>query len=388
VTFESTAPIPEPKPILLALQGGGAHGALTWGVLDRLLEDSRLDIAGVSGTSAGAMNAVVLADGLRRGGREEARRSLRSFWRGVSEVGLFSPFRRSHWDRLNGKSLDRSPGYLMFEGLSRVFSPYELNPLGFDPLRELLLRHVDFEQLRTQAGPEIHVTATNVRTGLPRVFSRAEISADAVMASACLPQLSPAVEIDGEPYWDGGFTSNPALWPLVESSASDDIVIVQINPTLRPELPRKAREIINRVSEITFNTSLVKELRALHLMQRILAAEGVEPGPGCRVLLHRIPMETESRALATSSKLDVEWSTLSMLFDQGRHWAELWLGAHAEQIGVRSSLDLAGFFSEPPKLLFSEPPKLAVTAPPSGMKPRLRHRLERLWKSARRRWAH
>jgi NTE family protein len=268
------------KPINLALQGGGSHGALTWGVLDRLLEDGRLAITGISGTSAGAMNAVVLADGYRRGGAEAARAALARFWRAVSDAARLSPIRRSPWDRLRGSySLDGSPAYLAFEGLSRMLSPYQLNPLGLNPLRDVVARQVDFANVNACPDVRVYVTATNVRTGQPRVFGPGEVTIDAVMASACLPQMHPAVEIDGEAYWDGGFTGNPALYPLVARHDAPDIVVVQINPIVRHALPRSAREIINRVNEISFNSSLVKELRTIALMQRVAAERGLDLGP-------------------------------------------------------------------------------------------------------------
>ncbi|TPE53862.1 patatin-like phospholipase family protein [Amaricoccus solimangrovi] len=336
-----------PKPINLALQGGGSHGALTWGVLDRLLEDPRLAIREVSGTSAGAMNAVVLADGFQRAGAEGARAALGRFWKAVSDAARFSPMRRSLWDRLWGRhSLDHSPGYLMFEGLGRIFSPYDLNPLGINPLRDLLLANVDFGRVNACDRIRVHVTATNVRTGRARVFSRGEVTADAVLASACLPQMSPAVEIDGEAYWDGGFSGNPALQPLVESE-HPDILLVQINPMIRHAVPRSAREIINRVNEISFNASLLKELRALNLVQRLMAMEGVEPGAKRSAFLHLIHVDDDVQDLAASSKLNAEWDYLELLFDRGRRWADTWLAANFDALGARSTFDLDELFEEP-----------------------------------------
>lgn len=336
------------KAITLALQGGGSHGALTWGVLDRLLEDARLSIAEISGTSAGAMNAVVLADGFERGGSDGARKALHDFWKAVSDAARFSPIQRSLWDRMLGNySLDASPAYLFMEGLSRVWSPYELNPAGLNPLRDLLEAQVNFDNVNRCKAVAVHVTATNVRTGQARIFSRGEVTADAVMASACLPQLYPAVEIDGQPYWDGGFSGNPALLPLVECAASPDIVIVQINPIVRHDTPRSAREIINRVNEISFNTSLIKELRAIHTMQRLIAAEGVEVGVAARTFLHLIHADAEVQDLAASSKLNAEWDYLQLLFERGRGWAQAWLDAHFDDIGEKSTLDLDELFTDP-----------------------------------------
>jgi NTE family protein len=335
----------EGKRLNLALQGGGSHGALTWGVLDRLLEDERIGFDRVSGTSAGAMNAAVLADGFARGGRAGAREALAGFWRAISDAARFSPLRRSLWDKLWGRySLDHSPGYLWMEGLSRMFSPYELNPLGLNPLREIVETHVDFD--RVAASPiDVYVTATNVRTGQPRVFTPGELTVDAVMASACLPQLYPAVEIDGQAYWDGGFVGNPALYPLLESG-TPDILIVQINPVVRPELPRSARDIMNRVNEISFNSSLIKELRSIAAIQRLAAERGLDLGTRGQVLLHLIHTDLEVKDLSASSKLNAEWSYLRLLFGLGRKWAGDWLAENYERIGVASTIDLDELFGE------------------------------------------
>ena len=347
------------KPINLALQGGGSHGALTWGVLDRLLEDERLDIRALSGTSAGAMNAVVLADGFARDGAAGARAALAAFWKAVSEAARYSPAQRTWLDRLAGRySLDHAPGYLWMEALGRLFSPYELNPFDLNPLRDLLAAQVDFDRVNA-SGVVVNVTATNVRTGLPRVFATGELSVDAVLASACLPQLYKAVEIGGEAYWDGGFSANPALYPLVMNAESPDVVIVQINPFVRRALPRTAREIINRVNEISFNTSLVKELRTLALMERagiaLPAGAGEPPGPA---FLHLIHVDEEVQDLAASSKLNAEWGYLQTLFDRGRRWADVWLRDNFDRVGVASTLDLDRLFEEAPR--------------PAGLPPQLR----------------
>ena len=336
------------KCINLALQGGGSHGALTWGVLDRLLEDDRLQIGEISGTSAGAMNAVVLADGFERGGREAARASLEDFWRAISRAALASPWQRSPLDRMLGQySLDASPGYLFFEGLSRVLSPYQLNPLNINPLRDLVEEQVDFDNVNRCKSIAVHVTATHVRTGRARIFSRGAVTLDAVMASACLPQLYPAVVIDDEPYWDGGFSANPALIPLVISKASPDIVIVQINPVVRHDTPLSARDFMNRVNEISFNTALIKELRAISLMQEIVAAKGVDLGAAGQTYIHLIHTDAEVQDLSASSKMNAEWSYLQLLFQRGRGWAEGWLDANFDRIGQESTFDLAAFFDDP-----------------------------------------
>lgn len=340
----------ETRWINLALQGGGSHGALTWGVLDRILEDERLKIGDISGTSAGAMNAVVLAAGMHTGGRQGARAALRRFWDAVSDAAQFSPVQRSLADRLLGRwSLDHSPGYLMVEGLQRFFSPYELNPFGFDPLRRILDSCVDFDDVNACRHLSVHVAATHVRSGRARIFSRGEVTAEAVMASACLPQSSPAVVIDGEAYWDGGFSGNPALAPLVESDRSHDIVIVQINPIIRNQVPRSAREIINRVNEISFNASLLSELQTLALIRRHWVEHHKEPaesGPAA-ALLHLIHVDAEVQDLAASSKLNAERAYLDLLFRRGREWAEGWLEVHRNDLGQRSTFDPGQFFDAP-----------------------------------------
>ena len=330
------------RTIELALQGGGAHGALTWGVLDRLLQEPDLRIEGVSGTSAGAMNAVVLADGLEAGGPEAARVALARFWKAVSDAALASPIQRSLWDRLSGSwSLANSPGYWFMDQLSRMFSPYELNPLNLNPLRDLVAALVDFDRVNRCTAVELFVTATNVRTGRPRIFRRGEITVDAVMASACLPLMFQAVEIDGQAYWDGGYTGNPALFPLVDECGARDLVLVQINPFYRPDLPRTSREIVDRLNEITFNASLVKELRAILLLRDRIEAEGLEDERWRDMRLHRIHGDEDLVALEPSSKLNAEWAYLCHLRDLGRTRTDHWLRRHGADIGVRSTFDLS-----------------------------------------------
>ncbi len=349
---------PDQKPINLALQGGGSHGALTWGVLDALLEDRRLTIRGVSGTSAGAMNAAVLADGFTRGGREGARAALRAFWKAVSDGARFSPFSRSLWNRLTGDfGLDNSPSYLFFDNLSRMFAPSELNPTGANPLRDILAELVDFGNVNACPDMEVFVTATNVRTGRPRVFSQGEVTADAVLASACLPQMFPPVIINGEAYWDGGFVGNPALYPLIQVRCPD-ILVVQINPVVREKLPTSARDIINRVNEISFNSSLIKELRAIHLAQRIVAREGLDFGRYGVTHLHMIHGDDDAVDLPASSKLNAEWRFLEFLFERGRALGGDWLAKNFDRIGVASTLDLDEIFEDAPRPLVAaaEPP--------------------------------
>lgn len=332
---------PGPKPVSLALQGGGSHGAFTWGVLDRLLEDERIEIKAISGTSAGAMNAVVLADGVYKGGRDGARAALRRFWQNASRSAVLSLVQRTPWDKLTGNwSMNHSPGYLVVDMITRLASPYTLNPLGLNPLQDFLDEHVDFDAVHACDAVQLFISATNVRTGRVRVFDNRDLTSRAVMASACLPNLFPAVEIDGEGYWDGGYSGNPALHPLIYNSDVRDIVIVQINPTEVPEIPRTAREILERVNEITFNSSLLAELRAIRFVTRQLAAGHLDPKMYKTMHIHSIDGEADLHGLGASSKLNAEWAFLQMLFDRGRGAAERWLAQNFEQIGQRSTLDL------------------------------------------------
>jgi NTE family protein len=335
------------KVIDLALQGGGSHGALTWGVLDRILEDDRLRINAVSGTSAGAMNAVVLADGLRNGDRAEARTALHAFWKAVSDAARFSPIQRTLWDRLSGNfSLENSPMYLLFDQMSRMLAPGQFNPFNINPLRDLLTATIDFDAVNACRRIKVFVTATNVRTGRGRIFRQGELSVDTVMASACLPFLFKPVEIDGEAYWDGGYIGNPALYPLVDDPVCRDIVIVQINPMRRDKLPGTAREIMNRVNEITFNAALVKELRTLHLLHQLIELEGLESERYRDVRVHIIHAADEVQHLEASSKLNAEWEYLTYLFERGRGWASAWLDEHFDDLGHRQTLDLDDLFAD------------------------------------------
>jgi NTE family protein len=326
----------------LALQGGGAHGAFTWGVLDRLLEDERLDFDSISGTSAGAMNAVVLASGFEQGGRSGARDALHKFWRAVSRDGRMNPIQRSLMDRFLGNwSLDQNPAYLAFDMATRFMSPYDFNPFNINPLREILEREVDFETVRACRTLKLFISATNVRTGKIRVFRTDEITADAVMASACLPFLFQAVEIEGTPYWDGGYVGNPPLFPFFRASQTDDVILVQTNPVVREETPQTARDILNRINEITFNASLVSEFRAIGFIRRMIEGGLMRRFRGHRSLrLHRIAADRELRELTSSSKFNTEWPFFLHLRDVGRSAAERFLQDHFAVIGRRSTLDL------------------------------------------------
>jgi len=336
------------KKVNLALQGGGAHGAFTWGVLDRLLEDGRIAFDGISGTSAGAMNAVVLADGFARGGRDGARESLERFWRAVSDVGRYSPMQRTPIDMFMGNwSLDYSPTYIAFDLISRLVSPYDLNPLGINPLKDVLEEHVDFDRVRACSLMRLFVSATNVQTGKVRVFRCPEITADVTMASACLPFLFKAVEVDGVPYWDGGYMGNPALHPFFYECTSPDILLVQINPVEREDTPTSAREILNRMNEITFNSSLLAELRAVDFVSRLIDQGHLEGTRYKKISLHIIHGDEPLKSMSASSKVNAEWRFLSTLKDLGRAAAEEWLEACYDDVGVRSTVDVRQMFAGP-----------------------------------------
>lgn len=329
------------KTIELALQGGGAHGAFTWGVLDYLLSDDRVCIEGICGTSAGAMNAVVLADGLDRGGKEGARKALEGFWASVSKVAKFSPFQRTPLDYALGRwTLDTSPGFILFDILSRMVSPYEMNPFNINPLQMQLASMVDFDHVRRAQGIKLFVAATNVRTGKQKIFRRQEMTAEMVMASACLPFMFQAVQIQGEAYWDGGYMGNPALFPLVEECGGRDIVIVQINPIQREEIPYRASDILNRINEISFNASLIKEVRTIALLKKLIVALNLEGERYKDVFFHRINSDTELKDLSVSSKLNAEWAFLKHLHDVGYRTAEAWTNENYDSIGSRSTLDI------------------------------------------------
>jgi NTE family protein len=322
----------------LALQGGGSHGAFTWGVLDRLLEEDWIDVDGISGTSAGAMNAVVFAHGMMAGGREGARASLEDFWKKVSNAAAFSPFQRSPLDRMLGRwSLDYSPAYIATDLMARVVSPYSLGGGGVNPLRDILNDTIDFKRL-AQSPIRLFITATNVRTGRGRIFRNSEITADVLLASACLPTMFQAVVIDGEPYWDGGYSGNPTITPLVRECQSHDTFIVQINPVLRPETPMSASEIHNRINEVSFNATLLKELKMISLLRDICESGDGEGWLWAQMRLHIINSEMMV-SLGASSKLNAEWAFLEMLRDEGRRAAAEFGARHKADIGVRSTFD-------------------------------------------------
>lgn len=336
-------PAQETKRVNLALQGGGAHGAFTWGVLDRLLEEDGISFEGVVATSAGAMNAAVLAYGLAEGGRRGAQTALASFWRRVSHAAALGPLQPSPWERLSGaRSLENSPAFVLFDMVTRLLSPYQFNPLNYNPLREVLEKSIDLEAVRSARCPlKLHICATNVRTGKIKVFSNDMLSVDAIMASACLPFLFQAVEIDGEAYWDGGYMGNPAIFPLIYSCDTPDVLVVHINPIERMELPKTAFEIMNRINEISFNSSLMREMRAIafvtRLIDRQMACDDLDLK---RIFVHGISDDETMRSLSAASKLNADWEALIDLRDRGRACADRWLEQNFDAIGVRSTVDI------------------------------------------------
>ncbi|MEO1039296.1 MAG: patatin-like phospholipase family protein [Pseudomonadota bacterium] len=327
------------KPVSLALQGGGAHGAFTWGVLDCILEDGRIDPRAITATSAGAMNAAAFAMGRARAGADGAREALESFWRAVSRAGsTFSP---------SGAFGGLSKAFPWLDAISRLTSPYDYNPLNINPLREILAEQIDFELVRACEETELFIAATCVTSGRARVFRDHEVTRDAVLASACLPFLSQAVEIDGEPYWDGGFTGNPALWPLFYADTPADLVIVHINPLHRPGTPKSASDIMNRVNEVTFNASLMAELRAIAFVKRLIGDHLITDPRRARlrdILVHSIKADEAMLAYPASTKYDTSWRFLTTLRDLGREAAMAWLDETVDVIGTRSTIDLHGDF--------------------------------------------
>ena len=329
------------RTINLALQGGGAHGAFTWGVLDRLLDEKELAFEGLSATSAGAMNAAAFAYGLAVDGREGARKALAGYWKRVSDAARLGPLQPNPIDHLLGDhKLTWSPIFLLTDFVTRVLSPYQFNPANYNPLREVVEQSVDFEVLRRPDCPvKLFLSATNVRAGKVKIFAGKEISISAVMASACLPTLFHAVEIDGEAYWDGGYMGNPALFPLIYDCESADIVIVHINPLFRKEVPRAAGDILNRINEISFNSSLMREMRAVSFVTNLIMQNRIADRPR-QVLIHSIADDEFMGALSPTSKYNADWDFLVFLRDQGRKCAGDWLAKNLVKLGVESSIDV------------------------------------------------
>src|SRR5947207_1746737 len=255
------------KPVGLALEGGGSRGAYTWGVLDSLLASRSLTVAQLSGTSAGAINAAIVASALAKGSAAQARDELRLFWLSIARPAMHD-IGRELWGPVERTWRETMGAWLMSTG---ALSPYNTNPLGHNPLREAITAHVDIEAIRSKSAPALFVTVTNVKTGLPRVIANDEMTVDALLASACLPQLFQAVELDGEPYWDGGYCGNPTLWPMIHGDTARDLIVVQLAPDATSEVPKDAASIRRRVGEIVFHSSLVAEMQAITAMRAVAA---------------------------------------------------------------------------------------------------------------------
>lgn len=337
--------MPKRKRIKLALQGGGSHGAFTWGVIDRLLEHDGLEVEAIVGASAGAMNAVVLAYGIAIGGPDGGRESLSAFWHRASAISRLGPLQPTPFDKmLSLGNMSFSPLWHLVDILSKIFSPYEINPGNLNPLRDLLLEVVDFERLRASSGPELFVCATNVLNGRLRVFHKREIIVDSIIASATLPYMFQAVEIDGQYFWDGGYCGNPPIFPLIYMGGSRDILIVQINPINIPEVPKTARAILDHAATLSFNSSLMREMRVIKFIQDLIDCGDLDGAKHMRTLIHTIDAEQELAAFDVSSKFNADLEFLQHLFTLGRAKADEFIKAHYGDIGVRSSTDIVAKF--------------------------------------------
>ena len=330
-----------PKLINLALQGGGSHGAFAWGALDRMLEDERIAIEGIVGTSAGAMNAAVTAYGLAIGGNQGARKSLRRFWEAVAERGAYSVMQPSWFDRLlSTGNIDYSPGWIVMDTLSRVFSPYQMNPGNYHPLRDILSEQIDFEELRRSNNVKLFVCASNVTTNRLRVFEHSDISIDAVLASSCLPSLFQAVEINGDHYWDGGYMGNPPIFPIIYNCKSADVLLIMINPIQTKQVPQTAQAILDRINTLSFNSSLMREMRAINFVNRLVDSGFDDGGRLKKMLIHCIDADDEMSGLGVSSKLNVERKFIGWLFELGRRRADIFLQNHFNKVGRELSTSI------------------------------------------------
>jgi len=335
------------KKVSFALQGGGAHGAFVWGVLDRVIEDGRLEIEAISATSAGAMNAVAFASGMVSGGPEAARAALHDFWRQVAQAdvlfSLFSPW--DQWIKAMKLPSNWHPLHAAIHTLTHTLPPNMLNPFHYNPLREILTRVVDFDRINQDKGaPHLFLNATNVRSGKLKVFETPNVSPDAVLASACLPPYFQAVEIDGEHYWDGGYLGNPAIYPLIYRAGSNDVVIAQVTAIRRDELPASAADVLLRITEISSNSSLMREMRAVDFTTRLIDSGELDSRKHRRMFMHWIGDDPLMAALGTETQFQPEWSLLCRLRDAGRETATAWLEANYEHIGTRSTVNFAELF--------------------------------------------
>lgn len=333
------------KKIGIALQGGGAHGAFTWGVLDRLLEVDTVEAEAMCGTSAGAVNAVVCAYGLHIGGPIKAKELLETLWRKVAQAGSF--FQPSSFDKLfGGGDIYNSPGYIMFNNMTQYMSPYNFNPLNYNPLRDILTDLIDFKELHMYNKKKLFICATNVKTNRAKIFTNKDISVDSVLASACLPQLFQAVQIDGEYYWDGGYMGNPPIFPLITNTTLHDIVLVKINSINISSVPTTARDIADRVNEISFNSSLINEMKLIHYRNELLR-NGIlktDNKTNREIFVHTISGYEALSQLSYSSKMNTSWEFLLNLKEKGRKTADEWLANDFNQVGIKSTFDVEEHF--------------------------------------------
>jgi len=337
---------PGVKHISLALQGGGSHGAFTWGVMHRLMSEPRLYIDGISGTSAGAMNAVVFADGFVKGKRQGAINALAEFWERIADLcTLPRSFFRAMPGFSTGWTVDYDPTFILIDFMTRIWAPTQLNPLDMNPLRDILADLVDFEGLRGHPDIKLFVTASNVRTCKSRLFRTPELTVETLLASACLPLMFRAVEIEGEHYWDGGYLGNPAIHPLINECASSDVVIVQINPLNRPDVPVTARDILNRINEMTFNASLVREMFGIATVSSFIESGALEDDRYTAVRFHRIGAEEELARCGALSKLNTERAFLQYLHDLGYDTAGRWIAENFDRLGWESTVDVLETFT-------------------------------------------
>ncbi len=336
---------PTTKQVNIALQGGGAHGALAWGILDAILEDGRIEIEGFSASSAGTMNALAVAQGLHEGGRDGARQKLHDFWWETSKAGaVFSPVHGNPFERVLGIGSGENPyAYFMFDTMTRLFSPYQFNPFDINPLKDVIERSFDFEKIRACDKMKLFISATNVRTGKVKVFRKEEVSLDVALASTCLPFLFKAVEIDNDYFWDGGYTANPALYPLFYQTDTSDIIIIHLNPLYREEIPTTAPAIMNRINEISFNDSLLKELRAIAFVKKLIEHDMIRDEYKHMykdVLVHSVRADDMMKEYSITSKFDTDWDFLTSLKDSGREGMKIWLDQHFDNIGEKASVNL------------------------------------------------
>lgn len=355
------------KKINLALQGGGSHGAFTWGVIDQLLDDGRIKIEGISGTSAGSMNAVAYAYGHLTGGNTGAKAALEKFWRAVSDAGpRFSPIQTMPWEHaVAGWADNNAFVFEAFKSITNMFSPKQLNPLNFNPLLDILNEQIDFAALNACQDTKLFLSATNVNSGKVRVFNTNEISAKSVMASACLPNLFQAVEIDGEHYWDGGYMGNPSLFPLFYATDAPDVLIVHINPIERDNVPTTSAEIYNRVNEISFNSSLIKELRSVAFVQKLLDEGWLKAEHHDKlkyVFIHSLRADKVLADLSIASKFSSDWTFLQDLRARGRAAAAAWFAQNFDALGVRSTVDLRAEFLTSGSELVTAPKPQTMTS--------------------------